>query len=247
MSKATWLLSSLILLIAVNIHAQRKEDVIYHSGGAVVRGIIMQDTLPGKVRILDHAGNIWSFNHSEIDSIKREKPFEYKAMIFNQPGFEFLINAEFLIRSQDNAIGKTVIPGLDLNFGYRVNPHASIAAMIAMQFYDTMEMPLSLAVNVRPWNHALSPYILLQAGYTVAIEKMASDWDYNYASLGGLNATIGIGIERIINENAAFTLSFSYHYQELNYHLSPLHQWVQERTRTETYNRFRLAIGYVFK
>jgi hypothetical protein len=87
----------------------------------------------------------------------------------------------------------------------------------------------------------------LGTGYTFQVEKRSEDWDYAYKGKGGVNFTAGMGIERILNENAAFFISFSYHYQEINFHLTPQHEWVQERDRTETYNRLRISIGYIFK
>jgi hypothetical protein len=230
-----------------NALAQRKEDVIYLSNGSIIHGIILKDSTAHTIRILNHAGDTWVFDRKDVDSIKREKPFEYKAIMFNQQGFEFNINAEFLIRSRNNAVGNAVIPGINLEFGYRFNPYFSAGTEIGMEFYNWMEIPFSASLRVRSSGRALSPMAFLRAGYTLPVEKRADDWDYEYKSIGGVHATIGVGVERIINENASFLFSFSYHYQKLNYHLSPLHQWVQERDRTETYSRFRLTLGYVFK
>jgi hypothetical protein len=230
-----------------NAWCQKKEDVVYLSDGSIIRGIVQTDSTGGIIRILNHAGDTWAFNLSEVDSLTRERPFEYKALLFNQNGFEFNINAEFLIRSRNNAIGNAVIPGIDLVFGYRINPYFSAGAGMGMQFYETMEIPFSLSVRARASGRTLSPLVLVKAGYTLPAEKRPSDWDYNYTSHGGFNGTVGLGIERILNENASFLLTFSYHYQALNYQLTPLGPWVQERTRKEVYSRFRFTLGYLFK
>jgi hypothetical protein len=226
---------------------QKKEDVIYLSGGSIIRGIAKPDSTAGTIHILNHAGDTWVFPLSEVDSMRREKPYEYKAALFNQKGFEYNINAEFLLRSRNNAIGNAVIPGIDMVFGYRVNPYLSAGAGMGMEFYELMEIPFSLSVRTRISSRALSPLAVMKVGYTLPGEKRPSDWDYAYTSHGGMNATVGLGIERILNENASFLLSFAYHYQALNYTLSPLGSWVQERTRKEVYSRFRLTLGYVFK
>ena len=242
-----FILSFFLVILTNNALAQRKEDVIYLSNGTVIRGIMLKDSTTNTIRILNHAGDTWVFDRSGVDSVTREKPFEYKAIMFSQQGFEFNINAEFLIRSNNNAIGKAVIPGVDLVFGYRFNPYFSAGTEIGMLFYDWMEIPLSVSVRLRSSGRALSPLVLLKGGYTLPAEKRADDWNYEYKSLGGYHGTIGVGIERILNENASFLLSFSYHYQELKYHLTPLNQWTQERDRKEAYSRFRLTLGYVFK
>jgi hypothetical protein len=239
-----------LAILAVNLnHAwcQKKEDVVYISNGSIIRGIVQTDSTNGTIRILNHAGDTWVFTLSEVDSITREKPYEYKAVLFNQQGFEFNINAEFLVRSHNNAIGNAVIPGIDMAFGYRINPHFSAGAGMGMEFYETMEIPFSISVRARTSIRALSPFALVRIGYTLPAEKRPDDWDYEYTSYGGLNGTVGLGIERILNENASFLLSFSYHYQALNYWLTPLGTWVQERSRKEVYSRFRFTLGYVFK
>jgi hypothetical protein len=230
-----------------NAWGQKKEDVVYLSDGSIIRGIAQRDSTAGVIRILNHAGDTWVFNLSEVDSMTREKPFEYKALLFNQNGFEFNINAEFLIRSRSNAIGNAVIPGFDLVFGYRINPYFSAGAGMGMQFYELMEIPFSVSVRARTSCRALSPLILVKAGYTLPAEKKPSDWNYDYTSYGGFNGTVGLGVERILGENASFLLTFSYYYQALNYELTPLGTWVQERSRKEIYNRFRFTLGYIFK
>ena len=227
--------------------SQRKEDVVYLSNGTVIRGMVQEDSASNTIRILNHAGDTWVFNRSMVDSVKRERPFEYKAKLFNQKGFEFSMNAEFLIRSGSSAIGNAVIPGIDLIFGYRFNPWFSAGTEIGMQFYEWMEIPISVSFRARSSGRALSPLALVKAGYTIPAEKRSGDWEYEYESHGGFHGTLGIGIERIISENASLLFSFSYHYQELKYHLVPLQPYVRERDRTEAYSRFRLAVGYVFK
>jgi hypothetical protein len=242
-----FLILSLLTLIINPAQAQRLEDVVYLSNGTIIHGILLNDSTSQTVRILNHEGDTWAFNRVDIDSIKREKAFEYKAKLFNQPGVEVNINAEFLLRSGNNAIGKAAIPGINLGLGYRFNPFLSAGTEIGMEFYDWMEIPISSSLRVRTSGRALSQLIFLRAGYTLPAEKRADDWDYSYKSRGGIHTTIGAGIERIINENASFLFTFSYHYQELNYHLSPMNQWAQERDRTEAYSRLRLTLGYVFK
>jgi hypothetical protein len=235
------------LFFTINAQAQRMEDVVYLRNGSIIHGIVLKDTTGNSLRILNHSGDTWVFDRSIVDSVTREKPFEYKAKLFNQQGFEFNINALFLMRSHNNAIGNAVIPGVSVGLGYRINPYFSAGTEIGMVFYDWMEVPLSATLRVRSSGRALSPLAYLSGGYTFPAEKRKNDWDYRYESLGGFQSTIGIGVERIVSENASFLFTFSYHYQELNYHLTPLHQWVQERDRTEAYSRLRLTLGYVFK
>jgi len=230
-----------------NINAQRFEDVVYLSNGSIIRGTLISDSVSGKIKILNHSGDLWVFDSSELDSLTREKPFEYKAMQFNKPGLEFGVNGELLVRSGSSAIGSAVIPGLNVSLGYRYNSYLTASGEVGMEFYERMEIPLSAGIRIRSSTRSLSPLLILRAGYTIPGEKRPDDWDYSYESFGGLHSTIGAGVERILNDNSSFLFTFSYHFQKLNYHLIPLHQWVQERDRTETYSRVRLTIGYVFK
>jgi hypothetical protein len=234
-------------ICSAEVLAQRKEDVVYLSNGSVLRGVLTSDSVSSTVRILNHAGDIWVFKQDEVDSITREKPFEYKAKLFTRAGFEYSINGELLMRSGNNAIGKAAIPGISLGMGYRFNPYISTGMDLGVEFYDLMEIPVSASVRLRSSGRVLSPFTFLRAGYTFPGEKRPDDWDYSYKSSGGMISSVGAGIEKIINENTSLLFTFSYHYQELNYHLTPLHQWVQERDRTEAYSRFRVGVGFVFK
>jgi len=236
-----------LILLSSHANAQRVEDVVYLSNGSIIHGMIIGDRDSQIIRILNHEGDIWAFNSNDIDTIKREKPVEFKAMRFNQPGIEVNINSEFLLRSGNNAIGKAAVPGLNLGVGYRFNQYISAGTEIGMEFYDFMEIPLSASLRLRTSGRALSQLLFLRAGYTLPGEKRADDWDYSYKSYGGVHTSIGAGIERILSDKASFLFTFSYHYQELNYDLTPLHQWVQPRDRKEAYSRLRISLGYVFK
>lgn len=226
--------------------AQRKEDVIYLSEGSVIHGLII-DSTGTKVKIVNHIGNILAFDREEIDSIKHEKYFEYKAGIFTQPGFEFNVNGEFLMRSRPNAVGKAVIPGITMQVAYRIRPLITAGIETGLEFYEWMEIPFSACITVRTTRRAVSPLFFAKTGITKPAEKRGDDFNYSYKSFGGNHFTVGIGIERVLSENSSFIFTFSYHYQELKYHLTPLPNWLQERDRTESYSRFRLTVGYVFK
>jgi len=243
-----FLTAFVLTLNSTDAWAQRFEDVIYLKNGSIVRGMIISDTTgSGNTLILSNSGDTWAFDKAEIDSVGREKKFEYKAVLFNTKGSEFKVDAEFLLRSGNNAIGRAVIPGIGIGYGLRINKHFCTSVETGMQFYEYMEIPVSLSMRARVTERAIAPLLFIRTGYTIPGEKREDDFDYSYSSRGGVNFATGAGIERIINGNAALLLTFSWHYQELNYHLSSLHQWVQDRDRKEAYSRFRITLGYVFR
>jgi hypothetical protein len=243
--------SSVFILIlfsfTATIYCQKTETVIYLSDGSVIRGQILEDSISNKIRILNHAGDIWSFDNENIDSVRSEKPFEYKAFKFNKRGSEFNLNGSLLIRSASNAIGSAVIPSLNIGYGYRFKPYLSAGVEAGIEIYEWMVIPFSAFIRLRSSGKVVAPFVFLRSGYTLPGEKREDDWNYSYIGKGGGHATIGIGVERILNESSSFVFSFAYHHQVLRYNLDPLNQWVQERDRTETYNRLRFGFGYVFK
>ncbi len=237
----------IFFLFVINASAQHKEDVLYLKNGSVIHGLILNDSVRNNIRILNHAGDILSFEASIIDTIRHEKPFEYKAFVFNRRGSEFNLNGALLIHSGNHNIGKTVIPGISAGYGYRFQPYFTAGTELGIEFYEWLQIPVSVFVRFRMSQNTVSPIFYFKTGYSLPAEKRDADWDYSYTGSGGPLAIAGIGVEKILSENASFNFSFSWNYQELNYHLLPRHQWVRERDRTETYNRFRLTLGYVFK
>ena len=238
----------LILITSIKFTlAQKKEDVIYLRDGSIIRGIIQKNCTHNKISILNHAGDTWVFDTNKVDSVLNEKPFEYKALMFNQNGFEFNINGVFLFRTTENAIGKSVIPGINLLYGYKFNPYFSSGIGVGLEFYDQMEIPFFAELRLRWLNRTFSPLTLFKAGYTVPAENKSDDWEYKYKSHGGYTYTIGLGIDRILDNNTSFIISFSYHHQKLDYSLTPLNEWLQERERSEIFSRFQLTLGYCFK
>ncbi len=236
----------LTLLFTSVVNAQNQDDVVYLSNGSVIRGIII-DSTEINLRILNKAGDIWSFSRVEIDSVKREKAYVHKAFVFNQEGSEVSAGLSLMVRSGSNAIDKVAIPGLNMAYSYRFNTFLSTGAEMGIEFYEWMIAPLSAFVKLRSSQNIVSPFLYIRTGYSLPAEKQDDDWEYSYTASGGLHASCGIGIERIINENTSFTLLFSYNYQELHYHLEPLQNWILERDRTLKYNRLRISLGYVFK
>jgi len=237
----------LLLLTCQRLSAQKTEDVVILKNGTVVHGVLMKDTSGNHVRVINHYGDIWVFEKKDVDSLKKERPYEYIAKTFNRAGFEFDMNAACMVRSTSNAIGSANIVGFNAFFGYRGKKACSSGAEIGLEFYDWMEIPVSASFRLRTSYRALSPFLAFRLGYTIPAEKRPNDWDYSYTGLGGYHSSVGFGIERIINSNSSFIISFTYHYQELNYHLTPLYQYLQNRSRTETYSRFRLSLGYAFR
>lgn len=230
----------------LKIYGQKKEDVVYLNNGSVLRGIIKTDTSNNKISILNHAGDIWVFTFDEIDSVEREKIFDYKTYIFNKNGFEFKVNTTILARSGDHSIGKDIIPGIDITLGYRLG-HFSFNTGLGLQSYDQFQLPIFEELRLRLSGSSVAPFFLLKGGYTFSIEKKEDDWQYSYKNKGGLNLTTGFGMEIISGEKTSLLFSISYHYQRLNYKLTPLNQWVAERKRSEEYNRFCFSIGALFK
>lgn len=242
----------LVVLILINISAkvngQSREDVVYLKNGSVLRGIIVPDSSNlQRLRILNISGDIWAFSLSEIDSVKKEKPFIGKVQHFTKPGLEFGINAELLVRSGVNAIGNSVIPGVNLQLSYRYNTHFAVGTDLGLEFYNWMEIPISLGLRYRFSNTVNSPLLFIRTGYTIPAEEREPEWEFRYVAKGGWHYTAGVGIEKILNNETSFLFSLAYHYQEFNYHLVPLQTWSVERNRTEAYSRLRLNIGYNFK
>ena len=243
-------LTFLVLLIFFPfiVSAQNLEDVLYHSNGSVIRGKLLSQGPGGSIRILNHSGDIWSFSPEEVDSVKSEKVFNYEAFIFNQDGMEFSLSADLFMRSQGSTIGKPIVPGINLGTYYRKNSFFSGGIEAGINIYEWMVLPVTASLRIRTSERTASPFLRANVGYSFPLEERSDDADYSFDSKGGLNASAGMGFEKIINKDIAFIISIAYHYQALNYHLEPVNPiWVIERDRKESYSRLRVSVMYVIK
>ena len=146
----------LILFLTSEVNAQKQDDVVYHSNGSVIRGTIISDSAEMRLRILNKAGDIWSFSRNEIDSVKKEKAYVHKAFVFNQEGSEVSAGLSLMVRSGSNAIDKLAIPGLNMAYSYRFNPSLSVGTEVGIEFYEWMIAPISAFVKLRSSQNVVS-------------------------------------------------------------------------------------------
>jgi len=237
----------LLLYLPVLSFSQKLEDVVYLKNGSIIRGRLISDNTGNHVRILNHSGDVWSFALAEVDSLKSEKVYHYEAAIYNEDGMEISIGGGLLVRSESHAISKSLIPCITLGYSYRLLSIFSGGIETGIDFYDWMILPASASMRIRNSLSPVSSFIQFKGGYSFPLESRPDDYQYSYDGKGGINASVGLGMERIISNNMALTISFAYQYQEMNFHLSPLTPWSVERDRKESYNRLRINLIYIFK
>jgi hypothetical protein len=159
-----------------------------------------------------------------------------------------------LIGNSDNTNSAPFAVNTSLN--YAVHRNISAGVGVGVEFFLETHLPVTGNILYQFGNKRLVPFIMLQAGYQVALEsKLTNDRHYyptpipefyNYYSPGKLKAKGGfmanpsVGIIYYTKYGFGWSLAAGYRYQQLNYTGEDDYKMHVE------YNRLSLQIGIIF-
>lgn len=140
---------------------------------------------------------------------------------------------------------------------YHINEKFAVGIGIGADYLEETYIPLVIDIRYYFRTSSFSPYVFLQGGYSIAIEKevkasdnpiiwdMYSTWIMGYPPTakprGGFLFNPGFGIRKMFGNSFGITFSVSYRFQRLNYEAS-------EDNRLEVdYNRMNIRMGIIFK
>jgi hypothetical protein len=167
--------------------------------------------------------------------------------------------AGVLVGNSDNTNSAPFAINTSLN--YAINRNISAGVGVGVEFFRETHLPVTGNILYQFGNKRLVPFVMLQAGYQVALESkltngqlyyvdpISSYWDpyysYRYPSKkldarGGFMANPSVGIIYYTKYGFGWSLAAGYRYQQLNYMGEDDYEIHVE------YNRFSLQIGFIF-
>jgi hypothetical protein len=160
-----------------------------------------------------------------------------------------------LAGNSDNANSAPFAVNTSLN--YAINRNISAGVGVGVEFFHETHLPVTGNILYQFGNRRLVPFVMLQAGYQVALEsKLFSDRRYYYnkdsgygyyypqsAKMnagGGFMANPSVGVIYYTKYGFGWSLAAGYRYQQLNYDGEDDYEMQVE------YNRLSLQIGIIF-
>ncbi|MDR0749828.1 MAG: hypothetical protein LBF62_09690 [Tannerellaceae bacterium] len=157
-----------------------------------------------------------------------------------------------LAGNPDNVNNAPFVINTSLNYAF--SRHISAGAGVGVEFFHETHLPVTGNVLYQFGNKRLVPFIMLQAGYQVALESKQTDSRLYYSDLfssayysprkldarGGFMANPSIGIIYYTKYGFGWSLAAGYRYQQLNYKGEDDYKMQIE------YNRLSLQIGFIF-
>lgn len=241
-------------LLAFPVFAQKsKKDVVYLKSGGIIRGQIVTHDMD-QVKI-NSAGNQWVFKAADVDSVSR--------YIKNQP------EADVSLRYFFDATGGVLVGNsgnsqkapfsYSNSFNYRLMDKLYAGVGLGVDFLDETYMPAFAQIQYKFRNTKFTPFVNLQAGYEIPLEKKSrknfnnyyATSDYYYYSPGyqynekldnegGFVINPSLGFMRMTSDNFGWFFTFGYRYHKLNY------SGKNEYKLETNYSRLSLKIGFIF-
>ncbi len=149
---------------------------------------------------------------------------------YSHKGYYNSTNFGLLVGSSNNE-NKAPFSFMMIN-GYGITDQFAVGLGIGSEFMNESYLPLVIDARFYLRKQKFSPFIFMQGGYSVALDKETNDYHFFYSYLssssywpgnytlkpkGGLIINPGLGIKAMLNNNFGLAFSIGYRYQRLNY------------------------------
>jgi len=247
-------------MIAVSVSGQAKKGHIFLKNGSIIKGKILESAPEGKIYV-SSAGNTWVFQKSEIEKLEYNK--KLGGDIKNDTlvsKFSIHTEAGVLIGNSTNSQTAPLIFQTSVNYALTNKLNVGIGA--GPEFLKETYVPVFANFEYKFREGDFTPYLFLQAGYSIPVEKataMQPDiypyynrfsptiWpgpvynnEDNLKTKGGLMANPGIGVVKMFSPYFGMTFSFGYRFSRLHY------SGKDNYGIDLDYNRLSLKLGIIF-
>ncbi|MDH6304951.1 hypothetical protein M2459_001688 [Parabacteroides sp. PF5-5] len=159
-----------------------------------------------------------------------------------------------LLGNSDNTNSAPFILNTSLNYAFTRNISAGVG--VGVEFFRETHLPVTGNILYQFGDKRLVPFVMLQAGYQIALESKLTDdrryyipYDsylsyyypqYELDAKGGFMANPSVGIIYYTKQGVGLSLALGYRYQKLNYTGEDDYKMHIE------YNRLSLQFGIIF-
>jgi hypothetical protein len=135
---------------------------------------------------------------------------------------------------------------LDVEAGYYVRPWLAVGAGIATDYYDEFVMPVYVQSRVFLTRWANSPFLRLQVGKGIAVERVFNRGEFDKSHAGWMwQPGLGVRLASRRNRNLAAEVGYKFQRFTVDYQY-PDDWWTRREVEQITFKRVVLRIGLTF-
>lgn len=135
---------------------------------------------------------------------------------------------------------------LDLEAGYYVRPWLTVGAGVAFDYYDEFIMPVYLQSKVLLTRWANSPFLRLQVGKGIAVERVFNREEYDKSYAGWMwQPSLGVRVASRRSQNLSAEIGYKFQRFTTDYQY-PDDWWTIREVERITYKRVIMRIGFTF-
>lgn len=253
----------MMALSSITFAQSNTEDVLYLKNGSIIRGKIVDQMSPDKVRVELMGGSVFVFAKAEIDSMKRENVIKRKQKEIqtnyyrkdrgfrNMTELAIIYGVNFKNNPNGNYDNGPDDIGLSLQTinGYQVWPYLFVGGGIGIDRFITYQQtfsPFFLRLSSEFLKRKVTPYIYTDAGYSVMWNQPNQGGEI-IQNTGGAYFGAGGGVRIYTRSLASVILSAGYKMNMSNTNYSNEGGYYADAySISRTYQRFVMNIGVSF-
>ena len=257
-----------IILSSATFAQSNTEAVLYLKSGSVIRGKIVDQLTSGKVKVELLGGSVFVFEATDIDSIRKENRArnsikEIQRNYYRKDrGFRNMTELAIIYgvnfknaqnTGYNNYYSNSTQDDIGLSLqtinGYQVWPYLFVGAGVGIDRFITYQQtfsPFFLRVSSEFLKKKVTPYVYLDAGYSVMWKQPSNDYTTNVKNEGGAYTAIGGGVRIYTRSRASVILSAGYKMNMSSTTWHYTYDTLDLYNVSRTYQRFVMNIGVSF-
>jgi len=237
------LLSTFLIIIGLNLSAQKTKDVLYLKNGSIINGKLIE-IKEDKYKMKASDGSIFICNIEEVDRFAKESPaFGGR----KSGGFSFALEAGILSGAQHTTYPASF--SFNMLAGFIAKTKNIVSFGSGVEFLGKSYTPLFIEYKRIIFDRKTAPFVFLRGGGVVHIggaDSNSYDYSYDYTPYnykGGGSFTLGTGISWAKDDYETY-LSFAYRYAHISYQQNEYNKGIV--TYVSSLNRLEMKFGFRF-